>query len=147
MDVDLAQELLNEMGSSLQNLETQHAALLQFLKDDGIVTDERLAPYLTQAGHASSVRWRAARIRLERLISTEKQVEEQHPDKEPQAKEAAVRNDGGSGETTPQGEVAAANAPTESAGAQSKSGMENRQDERATSEDKEPSEKQENNAA
>ncbi len=69
MDVHLAQELLNELGSSLENLETQQAALLQFLKDEGIVSDERLAPYLNQAGNASNVRWRAAHVRLEHIFS------------------------------------------------------------------------------
>ena len=69
MNVDLAHELLNELGLSLEHLETQQAALMQFLKDEGIVTDNKLAPYLTQAGKASNVRWRAARVRLERLIS------------------------------------------------------------------------------
>ena len=54
MNVDLAQELLNELGSSLESLETQHAALLQFLKDNGTVTDEQFDPYLTQAGRAVS---------------------------------------------------------------------------------------------
>jgi hypothetical protein len=69
MDVHLGQELLDELGSSLENLETQQSALLQFLKEKGIVTDQQLAPYLTQAGNASNVRWRAARLRLERLLS------------------------------------------------------------------------------
>jgi hypothetical protein len=58
MDVHLGQELLEELGSSLENLETRQGALLQLLQDKGIVTDEQLAPYLTQAGNASSVRWR-----------------------------------------------------------------------------------------
>lgn len=69
MDVQLAQELLNELGSSLESLETQQAALVQLLKEKGIVTDKELAPYLNQAGNASSVRWRAAHVRLEHLFS------------------------------------------------------------------------------
>jgi hypothetical protein len=76
MNVDLAQELLNELGTSLEDLETQQAALFQFLKDRGVVTEDQLAPYLNQAGKASNVRWRAARVRLERLISAEKVSEE-----------------------------------------------------------------------
>jgi hypothetical protein len=82
MNVDLAQELLNELGSSLENLQTQQAALLQFVKDDGIVTDDQLAPYLEQAAKVSEVRWRAARIRLGPLISKERQREEQLAEKE-----------------------------------------------------------------
>ena len=52
MNVDLAQELLNEFGSSLENLETQHSALLQFLKDNGILTDDQFAP-LSRSGRES----------------------------------------------------------------------------------------------
>jgi hypothetical protein len=77
MDVHLGQELLDELGSSLETLETQQGALLQLLKDKGIVTDEELAPYLTQAGNASNVRWRAARLRLERLLSAAQEKEEE----------------------------------------------------------------------
>ncbi len=76
MNVDLAEGLLNELGSSLESLEAQHAALLQFLKDNGTVTDDQFAPYLAQAGKTSDVRWRAARIRLESLFSRERQNEE-----------------------------------------------------------------------
>jgi hypothetical protein len=75
MNVHLAQELLNELGSSLENLEAQQSALLQFLKEKGIVTDDQLAPYLNQAGNASNVRWRAARVRLERIFSAETEKE------------------------------------------------------------------------
>ena len=82
MNVHLAEELLNELGSSLEALETQNAALSQFLKDKGIVTDEQLAPYINQAGNASNVRWRAARVRLERVFaSATKQEEEKTEEK------------------------------------------------------------------
>ena len=76
MDVHLAQELLNELGSSLENLEAQQSALLQLLKDKGLITDEQLAPYLNQASNASNVRWRAARLRLERIFSTAAEQQE-----------------------------------------------------------------------
>jgi hypothetical protein len=151
MNADLAHELLNELGSSLENLETQQAALLQFLKHEGIVTDDQLAPYLTQAGNASNVRWRAARVRLERLISTAKEKEEKRAEKEQHPAGAAQapiqngeketsKNDEGSGEATPQRD-AAANAATESAGAQSVAKKDSAQDERATGEDKKASPK------
>lgn len=77
MDVHLGLELLDELGSSLESMETQQGALLQFLKDKGIVNDEELAPYLTQAGNASNVRWRAARLRLERLLSSAQEKEQE----------------------------------------------------------------------
>jgi len=119
MNVDLAEELLNELGSSLEDLETQHAALFQFLKDNGIFTDEQIAPYLEQAGKASSVRWRAARIRLEALIRTERQREEELGEdasrrtgegealpSQDQEEEAKASNDAGRGEASQQGEEA-----------------------------------------
>ena len=74
--MDLAQELLNELGSSLENLETKQDALLQFLKDNGTLTYEQYAPYVAQAGKSSNVRWRAAHIRLEHLFSAEREKEE-----------------------------------------------------------------------
>ena len=151
MNVDLAQELLNELGSSLENLETQHAALLQFLKDNGIVTDDQFAPYLTQAGKASNVRWRAARIRLERLFLTEREKEEtlreneQHqtgPGQAPiqnQEQEAKHKNDAGSGIAAPQSEAARINGAVASAGEQPVSQNDNKNDELATSGGKKPS--------
>ncbi len=76
MNADVAKELLNELSASLEALETRNAALLQFLKDKGIVTDEQLAPYLDQAGNASSVRWVAAKVRLERVFGAAAREEE-----------------------------------------------------------------------
>ena len=88
MNVHLAQELLNELGSSLENLEAQQSALLQFLKEKGVVTDDQLAPYLNQAGNASNVRWRAARVRLERIFSAETEKE---PPAAPEQKQAGAQ--------------------------------------------------------
>ena len=82
MNADLTQELLNEIGPSLERLEAQQGALVQFLRDKGIVTDEQLAPYLSQAGKASSVRWRAARVRLEGTISAAAEKEQRTSDKQ-----------------------------------------------------------------
>lgn len=84
MDESLVHQILDEFVSSLEPLEAQNAALMQFLKDKGMATDEELAPYLEQAGNASNVRWRAFRVRTAALISsamkppeTEKKVETQ----------------------------------------------------------------------
>jgi hypothetical protein len=159
MNVDLAQELLNELGSSLENLETQQAALLQFLKDEGIVTDDQLVRYLDQASKASNVRWRAARVRLERLFSTEKEKEEQlakivrqagavqTTTFQDQGKDAKDRNAGGSAESAPQSEAAVANAATDAAGVQSASEKDREQNEGVTREDQNTGPKQEKNAA
>jgi hypothetical protein len=80
---------------SLEALETRNSAILQFLKDKGIATDEQLTPYLEQAGNASSVRWHAARIRIESIISSATKSAEQAPGKsaDPVAAEQKPHNE------------------------------------------------------
>jgi hypothetical protein len=70
MDEAVINEILDDLFSSLENLETHSAAVLMFLKDQGIATDEKLAPYLKQAGDASNVRWRATRVRIGFLLAS-----------------------------------------------------------------------------
>jgi hypothetical protein len=67
--VEPIKEILEELFSLLETFETQSTAITQFLKDQGIATDEKLAPYLDRAGNASSVKWRAARARMQYLLS------------------------------------------------------------------------------
>jgi hypothetical protein len=75
-------EILDELFSLLESLETQSLALTQFLKDQGIATDEKLAPYLDRAGNTSSVKWRAARARMQYLLSpAAKKTDDQAKDK------------------------------------------------------------------
>ena len=78
MDESLVHQIIDELISSLEPLETQTAALLQFVKDRGIASDEALAPYLEQASNASNVRWRAFRLRTLALINSATKA----PDKE-----------------------------------------------------------------
>jgi hypothetical protein len=70
MDEQQAEQLVDELFPFFEAMETRIAAVLQFLKAKGLATDEDLAPYLEQAGDASNVIWRAARIRTMSLLSS-----------------------------------------------------------------------------
>jgi chemotaxis protein histidine kinase CheA len=104
-------EILDELFSLLESLETQNLALTQFLKDQGIATDEKLAPYLDRAGNASSVKWRAARARMQYLLSPvkkendkekdkNKESEKPQAEKQPTEKPSTVENQPGSPDAT-----------------------------------------------
>lgn len=88
MDESLVSQILDELISSLEPLEAQNRALIQFVKDKGIASDDVLAPYLERAANASNVRWRAFRLRTLSLISSAMKapVEEQKKE-EPKPKE------------------------------------------------------------
>src|SRR6266566_4725425 len=82
MNSQIADEILEELSSALQRLDTQSAALLEFVKDKGIAKDDELAPYLERAAAASAVRWRATRVRMAHLFaSAEKKAEERSTDR------------------------------------------------------------------
>jgi hypothetical protein len=67
MDDKLMRELVNELSSALEGLETQNLAVLEFLKAQKKGAD-KLAPYLEQAEKTSSVKWMATRARLNHLL-------------------------------------------------------------------------------
>jgi len=69
MSDNSAKEVLSDLFPYLESLETKCAAILAFLKEKGIATDEQLAPYFEQAADASGVRWHAARLRMEHLFA------------------------------------------------------------------------------
>jgi hypothetical protein len=81
---NIVQEILHDVFSSLEALETQNTAILQFLKDKGIATDEELASHLEQAGNAGSVRWRGVRVRADYLFATAIKAAEQAAEKKTQ---------------------------------------------------------------
>jgi len=91
MNNEAMKEVLNELFSHLERLETQNAAILQFLKEKKRVTDKQLAPFLEQAGNASNVRWRAARVRIEHLLSPEHPEKEIKLGKQPELQEDTAR--------------------------------------------------------
>jgi hypothetical protein len=79
---NFVQEILHDLFSSLEALETQNTAILQFLKDKGIATDEELASHLEQAENAASVRWRGVRVRADYLFASAIKAAEQAAEKE-----------------------------------------------------------------
>jgi hypothetical protein len=91
MDNEAMKEVLNELFSHLERLETQNEAILQFLKEKKRVTDKQLAPYLEQAANASNVKWRAARVRINHLLEPEHPEEEIKLGKKPELHENSSR--------------------------------------------------------
>src|ERR1700674_4543138 len=79
---NIVQEILHDLFSSLEALETENTAILQVLKDKGIATDEELASHLEQAGNASSVRWRGVRVTADYLFASAIRAAEQAAEKE-----------------------------------------------------------------
>jgi hypothetical protein len=95
MNEEVAQEILEELFSSLKSVETQTGAILQFLNDKGLAKQEELAPYIQRAGEASGVRLRAARARIEYLLSSAMKSDEGNAKKEPQKTEEPAGKDAG----------------------------------------------------
>ena len=78
MNEEFAKEILQELISSLEALETQTAAILQFLSEKKPANKKALATCLETASQASSIRWRASRARIDHLLSSViKSVEEE----------------------------------------------------------------------
>jgi hypothetical protein len=99
MNSTVAQLVLDEIFPALEALETQNGAILQFLTERGIASDADLTPFLEQAAKASSVRWRAARVRADHLLSTAAKAAEAAQEK---PRETSKTNDDNKGkQTTP----------------------------------------------
>jgi hypothetical protein len=91
MDEKLIQELLDEFIPTLEALEAQSTAAIQFIKDQGKTNEKKLAPYLENAAKASNVKWLAVRLRLGHLISSavknaERAEQDKHEQKVPEQK-------------------------------------------------------------
>jgi hypothetical protein len=123
MEEELVQQILDELLSTFEPLDTQCAALLQFLKAKGIATDEELKPFLEQAGNASNVRWLAARVRLRSLISSAMKPSEQPTEKseKPSATESPETAD-----KRPEPETQASPQPAQKKARQKSTGPESR---------------------
>jgi hypothetical protein len=112
-------EVFNELFSHLERLETQSEAILQFLKEKKRVTDKQLAPYLEQAGNASNVRWRAARIRIEHLLEDSEKEKETKLGKKPEiapaetAKQETAKPEAAKAETANDAQAAPENKQAE----------------------------------
>jgi hypothetical protein len=85
-------EIFDEMFTLLEDLETRNVAVLEYLREQGGVTAERLAPYLDRAGAASNVKWRAARVRMEYLLApAPKSTTEQGKDEKSKGSQALTK--------------------------------------------------------
>ena len=89
MDSKIAEQIVDDLAPTFERIESQSAAILQFMKEKGIATDEQLAPYLEQASAASSVRWRALRVRMVRLFSMAEKSDDESRKKENSATKTA----------------------------------------------------------
>jgi hypothetical protein len=83
MDEKIVEQLLDELFSSLEAIDTRSSALLQLVKDKRLTADEELAACLEQAGNASSVRWRATRARINYLLTSVVNAAEPVAEKKP----------------------------------------------------------------
>ena len=84
------EQVLSDLFRYLEVLEMQNGAMLQLLKDKGVVSDDQFAPYLEKAATSSDVKWRAARARMKHLFASIPERTAKKPEattKEPPKKE------------------------------------------------------------
>ena len=122
MDQNVTQYVLQELLPVFENLDAQSSAILAFLKDKHIATEEALKPYLVQSSMASSVKWRAIRVRLEHLLAPAPKTTTEAAKKESQSPRAE------GSEVSKGGESAKPETSAEPESAQPKSGAEPKTD-------------------
>ena len=69
MNIDPAEQVFEDILPYLETLDAQVGAIVQLLKDKGIMTNEEFARYVKQADMASNVRKRGLRVRMEYLFT------------------------------------------------------------------------------
>jgi hypothetical protein len=97
MDQSIAEQILDELLPSFESVEAQSGAVLQFLKDKKIATDEQLAPYMEQARSASAIRWNAVRLRMNRLLAPAFKTAEKSTEQKPSAPQTKPTEEKGEG--------------------------------------------------
>ena len=65
-----AEQVFEEVLPYLETLDAQIGAIIQVLKDRGIMSGEEFAKYVQRADLGSNVKERAMRVRMEYLFST-----------------------------------------------------------------------------
>jgi len=104
MQPDTLKEVLGELFALLETQETNSTAVLQLLEDQGIASDEKLSTYLDQAGRASNVKWRAARMRMEYLLTPiQKEAADNNKSKQAQPSKAQPKEAANNGEENKRG--------------------------------------------
>jgi hypothetical protein len=94
-NIDPIKQLFDDLFTLLEAQETQTIAVMELLRDAGIASEEKMKPYLERAGNAASVKWRAARVRMEYLLTPvqkKKEGEKAEEGKEKKGAEAFWEN-------------------------------------------------------
>lgn len=69
-----SKEAFNDLLAYVEQVDTRIGAVLQFLRENGTITDEKLASYLEHASKASDVRRRAMRARIDHLFTADEKA-------------------------------------------------------------------------
>ena len=70
MTTDPAEQVFEELLPYLETLDAQIGAIVQALKDKGVITSEGFAKLVQKADMASDIRERGLRVRMEFLFSS-----------------------------------------------------------------------------